>query len=493
MSDVTSDYRTLVKSKHYIDLPGESPKSKLWPGVNNLIILRKHRDVVFDVKLGNGATYTVTTDRPQSEYGRFYDPKRNLNVTKVTFQDGEPCHIWLGRTFEGSLILKQGDKVLGCYPIRKMDCTQGCTEDPKDKPVPMLIILHEDKEFAKELVALATEPAMTLQPVAPALSAALRKAQGSAPVSQGGPFPPLQASTANKESDVMPMIHAFSIKQTSGLGVPPELEEVFEDGSKIFKNGSNTYSWDPSGALSRNFLLAQVGAGLAYLGDAQPLLKKFWRRAFIIQRNAKGEFTLLFSTSTKERELVGYLLGVYQTGSRDIRVMTLAGGVGSLAAAGRAAVDNANASVSLKTWTGKAMGLAIAMDTAAWFYDYHYHPDNQQPKDIADLLALLAVDTVMMWVGGALTELALAGLFAGAAFFLGSGAATIAVIAAGTVVIIVGINILLTAAANKTNANNHVADGIRWVGRLLEKQLPRDYGDAYSQSTWEMFPMGATP
>ncbi|QYD72559.1 hypothetical protein KZJ38_22840 [Paraburkholderia edwinii] len=116
MSDVSNDHRTLVKSKHYIDLPGESPKSRLWPGVNNLIILRKHRDVVFDIKLGNGATYTVTTDRPEHEYGRFFDPNRNLNVTKVMFQDGEPCHIWLGRTFPGEPHPQAGRQGPGALP-----------------------------------------------------------------------------------------------------------------------------------------------------------------------------------------------------------------------------------------------------------------------------------------------------------------------------------------------------------------------------------------
>src|SRR5262249_39716879 len=44
-------------------------------------------------------------------------------------------------TFQGSLILKQGDKILGRYPVRKMDCTQGCTEDPKDKPAPIIIAI----------------------------------------------------------------------------------------------------------------------------------------------------------------------------------------------------------------------------------------------------------------------------------------------------------------------------------------------------------------
>jgi hypothetical protein len=227
VTEAASDYRTLIKSKHYIDLPGESPKSKLWPGVNNLIILRKHRDVVFDIKLGTGAAYTITTDRPQSEYGRFYDPKRNLNVTKATFKDGEPCHIWVGRTFEGCLILKQGEKVLGRYPIRKMDCTQGCTEDPKDKPAPVLIVLHDDKTFAKDLLALSEVPEIAQQPVSPKLSSALNQALASQSSHQGGIVPsvaaaptPFSDAHANASAEALPTIHAFKIKQTHGPDVP---------------------------------------------------------------------------------------------------------------------------------------------------------------------------------------------------------------------------------------------------------------------------------
>ena len=242
MSDV-SDYRTLVKSKQYIDLPGESPKAKLWPGVNNVIILRKHRDVVFDIKLGTGATYTVTTDRPQSEYGRFYDPKRNLNVIKVTFKDGEPCHLWVGRTFEGCLILKQGEKELGRYPIRKMDCTQGCTEDPKDKPAPMLIIMHDDKAFAKELLTLQDAALPSSKPPA-GMMAALDRARRKGGL-QDSPFSdrpqPSVATlvdthgltmTRDGQQEVLQMAHLFEVKPTNGHDVPEEILQFFVSGNE---------------------------------------------------------------------------------------------------------------------------------------------------------------------------------------------------------------------------------------------------------------------
>ncbi|WP_321884726.1 hypothetical protein [Paraburkholderia bannensis] len=175
--------------------------------------------------------------------------------------------------------------------------------------------------------------------------------------------------------------------------------------------------------------------------------------------------------------------------------MTLVGGTGSLSAAGRAAWDAGAASISPKTYTGKAMALVIAMDTMAWYYDYKYAKfDAGHPKkNIADLFALVRVDGVMMWVGGVLTEVLLASLFASVAIALGSSAATIGVIAVGTVIIIVGINYALTATSNAVDANNKVAKLIRSTGKILEQDIPRDYGDAYSQSTWPMLAIGATP
>ena len=496
MSDV-SDYRTLVKSKHYIDLPGESPKSKLWPGVNNLIILRKHRDVVFDVKLGTGATYTVTTDRPQSEYGRFYDPKRNLNVIKVTFKDGEPCHLWVGRTFEGCLILKQGEKELGRYPIRKMDCTQGCTEDPKDKPAPMLIIMHDDKALAKVLLAIEKESGITWQPVSPLLAGTLSRAMNHRPGPQHGPFPSLQTAPAPVSSsplaidqiEALPTLHAFSVKQMVGPNVP---EDILE----FFASGADAYKIDPLQTLSRNFIVAQIAAVGGYFADAFAKggpMSGFWRRAFILQRSAAGEYTLLFSTSTKERRIVGYLLGVYQTGSTDVRVMTIAGGAGSMSASARAAWSAAGGAVSVKTMTGRSMYFAIAMDSAAWMHDYFYGLGGGKPKkDWADLFAAVGMDIVQMWLTTVAASAIVSGLLTAAAFFLGVASAPIWAIAIGTVAVTLLVGYFVAAPFNVNRVNAHLANLVREAGRWLEKELPRDYGDAYSQSDWVMVPAGTT-
>lgn len=483
---VPTDYRTLIKIKHYIDLPGEPPKSKLWCGVNNLIILRKQRDVVFDIKLGNGATYTVTTDKPKNEYSRFYDPKRKLNTTNVTFQDGEPCHIWLGRTFQGSLILKQGDKVLGRYPIRKMDCTQGCTEEPKDKPAPMLIILHDDKSLSQSLQALVEDPQGASRPAMPVANDIQAAA---APV----PFSEVKATVSR---DVLPMLHAFKIKQTYGSLVPPDLVDYFA-------SGTDSYKWDPLNTISRNFLWAQVAGAGGYGWDTfgpKGELRGFWNRVFIIRRDMNGEFTLFFQTSKKERDLLGFLLTTYRARPSDVKVMTIAGGAGSLSATSRAGWAAASAAVNIKTMTGKSMGFAIAMDTFAWWHDFETRKDDgTRTKDFANLLATVGVDVAQMWMVTYLSTGFVSTFLTGsAALIAGTITTPIWIIAIGALFITFTVSYFVGAPFSHKDGENktigdHLADVIRRAGTLLEQQLPRDYPETFSQSTWQISPVGATP
>lgn len=50
----------LMVQEHCIDLPGESVQCWIGGGIDKLkVILRKHRDVIFDIHLGNGKTYTL--------------------------------------------------------------------------------------------------------------------------------------------------------------------------------------------------------------------------------------------------------------------------------------------------------------------------------------------------------------------------------------------------------------------------------------------------
>ncbi|WP_232446788.1 hypothetical protein [Burkholderia ubonensis] len=490
--------RPLVQHNVCIDLPGEAVSCRADTDVT--VMLRKHRDVVFDIKLNAGATYTVTTTHPERPTGRFYDTKRKLNVAKTTFKDGELCHVWVGRNFEGSLILKQGEKELGRYAISKMDYANVCKEDPKDKPAPMFVILHNDQEFVKDLHALSDVPEIAQLPVSPILANALEQARasqasrndsalsGHAPRRASPPVPLSEAKVANARIEAVPSIHAFKIKQTSGPEVPPELVD-------FFASGAVAYTWDPFNTLSRNFLLAQISGSFAYMTDTvwKGPLKGFWNRAFVIQRSVSGEFTLLFSTSVKETRMLGYLLGVYKTHSRDIKVMTIAGGAGSLSATRAASSTAAWASVSVKTATGKAMVVTIVMDTVAWLRDCQAPADGGEPKrDFAKLLAIIVSDSFQMWLTTYFSTWIVSTLLSGAAVYAAGVAvgATVGSIAIGTLALLVVVGFIVAAAFNYADFNTNLTNLIKWIGRQLEKSLPHDYGEAYSQSSWEVFPIG---
>ncbi|KWA13990.1 hypothetical protein [Burkholderia territorii] len=493
--------KALVQHQVCIDLPGEPVKCAAETELT--VLLRKHRDVVFDIKLQAGATYTITTTHPDQPNGRFYDTKRKANVGKTTFKDGEPCHIWLGRTFEGSLILTQGEKVLGRYAISKLDCTKGCSDDAKDKPAPMLIIMHDDQSLAKELstvgsVTQDTKHSATTTPPSSRGAAGLddSRARSLNPAQFASAPIPFSEVQATRSRDVLPMVHAFKIKQTSGSMVPPELVAFFASGADSFK-------WDPLNTLSKNFLTAQLAGGLAYgwdtFGPNGPL-KGFWNRVFIIVRNSNGEFTMFFQTSRKERDLLGFLLTTYRARSKDVQVMTLLGGTGSLSSGTRATWEAANAAINPKTMTGRAMGFAIAMDTMAWMQDYETIDKNGKRKqDFANLLATISLDVAQMWLATVAATATISLVFASGAMVAGAAiTAPVWMIALGAVLITWTFSYIVAVPFNQKDEKDqkigdHFANAIRRAGSFLEQQLAKDYPATYSESKWEVFPMGAIP
>ncbi|WP_423378199.1 hypothetical protein [Burkholderia sp. LMG 32019] len=505
--------RPLVQHNVCIDLPGEAVSCRAETELT--VLLRKHRDVVFDIKLHAGATYTVTTTHPDQPNGRFYDTKRKVNVGKTTFKDGEQCCLWIGRNFEGSLILKQGEKVLGHYPIAKMDCTKGCTDDPKDKPAPLLIILHDDETsqaLTKNLDGLGRKAAGGQQPAPPKALEQLRAGQnGLKDAAAGGrtkfasaPVPYSEAK-ATKPRGGLPTIHAFKVTQTSGPGVPEEVTAFFKSGARVF-------NWDPTGTLSRNWIWGMItgSAGFGFAWDAfgpKGPLREFWKRKFLMHKNSAGEFSLMFSTSAKERNLLGILLTTYHARANDIRVMTLAAGTGSLSAPFRAGWEGVKGGFNFKTLTGGMFYFSLAIDTLAWCHDYWFEPvGSPAHKDVADLLAILISDGLQVIA----TTISAAIVYAVALAFVASVTAIalpVTVIALGLLAVtwICGIGVAMAfnywGVTNELAAvirnpgetidklNQYVSNLIRVAGKLLEQQIPADYGNSYSGSSWVVFPV----
>ena len=126
-----------------IDLPGESVQC--WRSSDNIkVILRKHRDVFFDINLHSGTVYVIESQH------EFYSAKDKKLLKRATFRDGERFHVWVGREFNGKLILKTGSKTLSTFEPNKFD-TKKYNSDPKTKPEPLMVILGK-KEVSSPLI-----------------------------------------------------------------------------------------------------------------------------------------------------------------------------------------------------------------------------------------------------------------------------------------------------------------------------------------------------
>ncbi|WP_176041796.1 hypothetical protein [Burkholderia stabilis] len=495
--------RPLVQHNVCIDLPGEPVKCAAETELT--VLLRKHRDVVFDIKLHAGATYTVTTTHPDRPNGRFYDTKRKVNTGETTFKDGESCHIWIGRNFEGSLILKQGQKVLGQYPISKMDCTKGCTDDPKDKPAPVLITLHNDKEWAKDLIRISDAGVLDNTPPSPILMSALDRARqvqskgesydqlGSSPFKPKGlsvgaaDIYTNEALNISKDGrEIKHSVHMFEVKRRPGVDEPNWVLKFFKEGDKPYKFWPN-----PGDVISRNWVLMQVGNIIMYAKDAfhgsEAWAREFWNRSFYLAKRG-GKTVLMFSTGPEDWKVLGVLLVGYQ---REVqagtRLAMIAGGAGSLSSAGAAAWNAAKGSFSGNSLVAFFIGAGI--DTFVWFSD----PD----QDIRDLISILLVDAFKAALVGAAISLVNAGIVAMAA----ATGVTVGALAIGGFFLILGVGLLVDylfdvrgkkfvklLLHNPKAVVDEVEAMMRKAGKTLEEALPVDYGNYYSGSQWMLLP-----
>lgn len=141
--------RSVSRQEQCIDLPGESVSC--WRSSDNLrVVLRKHRDVFFDVNLKPGATYTVEA------VSDFYYPLSKKLVRKVDFKDGERLHLWVGRGFKGDLVLKQGATIIGSFTVSVLD-TEEYGTDPKIKPEPLMVLLGS-REMQNSILHQPNDP-----------------------------------------------------------------------------------------------------------------------------------------------------------------------------------------------------------------------------------------------------------------------------------------------------------------------------------------------
>ena len=125
-----------------IDLPGQPIQCWMEDAEAITVILRKHRDVVFDIQIALGKKYTIISD--QSEMYDTRTKKLIHPLEKIYFQDGEVLHLWIGRNFIGKISVYDEFKRIGEYGAANLDAGIESI-DPSFKPAPISIIMRGDR------------------------------------------------------------------------------------------------------------------------------------------------------------------------------------------------------------------------------------------------------------------------------------------------------------------------------------------------------------
>ncbi|MDW5419199.1 hypothetical protein R6242_21735 [Iodobacter sp. CM08] len=240
-----------------IDLPGEAiqctrSKSKI------KVILRKHRDVVLDIKLLKELNYTI-----ESEASPFYSVRDKKLITagkKVTLKNEERLHLWVARDFKGHLVLKASNSIIGKYNIEKLDPIKyGYL--PKEKPAPFIISLKND--VSQEENKSSSSDDFLPKKTAP-FSSSIN------PNSEAENF---KASFIEEKHPIVQVV------QVAEDGIPEKILKHIQTGG----GKSGLADLDINEVATRNWLYGQLAGTTAYVADNWE-----WLRNSIDTKTAKG-------------------------------------------------------------------------------------------------------------------------------------------------------------------------------------------------------------
>jgi hypothetical protein len=444
----------MVVQEHCIDLPGESVQCWIGGGTDKLkVILRKHRDVIFDIHLGNGKTYTL--EATESDFYNVRDKKLVAAARhgKVTFKDGERMHVWVSRGFRGALVLKSEEYLIYKVEPNEWD-THRYSDDPKEKPAPIIVAIGSD-------ATPQTVPRKTTPYNGPTRSAV------SMPVIAAS------AAPAPVEGFLCPVVCVIDGKVE---GMPVGIAEHFKKGG----DHSGLTDIDPNHVATRNWIWGQVAGVGAYVKDNWE-----WLRASLDEKTSKG-FKLVKAQVRYVRGKVRFYFSGYSNsntifgrggfGPPHERIMTIFSGVGK---------TSSTFSASLKgiatTFKGSALVSFIfgaATSFAEWKDDIH--------KDGYDLAAALITTTVKAVLAAAAVTLVVVAFLAIAMFFM---SAAVPVIAVGAVTIFAGFfaNYVIEAIdksigravthdeSNSDGTSSIIAPWLRNAGNQIPKKVHQNW------------------
>jgi hypothetical protein len=447
-----------------IDLPGEVIRCHVYkPKLQ--IMLRKHRDVIFDIELFKGMQYTVEAD--QSDFYNARDKKIVLvkSKQKATFKDGERMHLHVGRAFKGHLILKANGKVLARYTPNELD-TKRYDDEPATKPAPLIVVMKNEP---------APKPTLTAAPPTPVARSSQRL---DADWQQ--PYAPLEFSKPRPASEDQSM-HVVEIKPDD-----PNLPKEVAD---FFKKGGEQTAMDTTGILTRNWLWAQIVGGAGYVSDNKQWIKELWKEKFYLQRvmhKSGPKVYVVFKGNQGLREFIT----AARYGASHAKVIAITSGAGTVQGLRHAAWEAAKGSV--KKAGLLALVFTVTLDTAEWLADYEERdPATGKPKkDIFDLCFKIGIDVAKAVVSAVIGSL-LMGITAG--LFITAGIALPAIlIVVGAIAFAVGVGYAIDLLDKQTGATDKLNGAIRKAVEHLGSKMPGDYsGYDRSIETALQFGLGA--
>lgn len=436
-----------------IDLPGETVQC--WRSSDKIkVILRKHRDVIFDLKLGKGKSYTV-----QATESDFYNKRDNKLVYAkrrdvVTFSDGERLHLWVPRGFKGALLLKSDGKTLMKIEPNEMD-THQYDDDPKTKSAPIIIALGQSSK--------------TSAPSAPKLA--------SKPFSSVSATPRPSAAPIDSDCAVVCVVDG-NIK-----GMPEKFVEYFKKGGGL----SGLADIDTNEVATRNWIWGQLAGSSAYMKDNWD-----WLRASLDGKTHEG-FKLIKAKVSYVKGKVRFYFSGYSKynmvfrpggfGPGNNQIMNIFAGVGKTSSSFGAVAKGIAGSFKNNALVSFIFGSITAI--AEWKDDVK--------KDGYDLAAALFMTIVKTIIVATLTVATVAALVM---WVMVVFSFSLAVIAVGVITLVVGViwNYLVEAADKKLgkvfSSDKKNSDGISsvitpWMkeaGKIIEgswqylmEKFPNDY------------------
>lgn len=442
-----------------IDLPGEAVQC--WRSADKLkVVLRKHRDVIFDLKISVGNNYTV-----ESTHSDFYNARdKKIIFAKrkdiVSFRDGERMHLWVTRNFKGVLLLKCNSRLILRIDPSNLD-QEKYGEDAKTKPSPIIVALDSTQGSSPALPkkSLSEAPAVMVQ------------RPSAAPV--------------DEECTVVCVLDG-TLKNAPG-----KVLEYFENGG----SGSGLVDFDPFEVATRNWLWGQALGTLAYVRDNWEWLRasidtkthKGFRLVSAKMHRVRGKVRIYFSGYSKFNSVFGR--GGFSPGNE--RIMTIFSGVGNTSSAFSAMAKNVTGLVKGNALVSFIFGSGTAI--AEWREDV-----NQDGYDLsAALLMMLFKAVLVAWLSGVVV--AILGIL-----IMGAAKASFSVILVGVVIIVVGMglgylfDVLDKAIVSKIDKEKGSAENIaeliaptlRTAGKKIEaswdylmKKLPSDYQEIFFEKS----------